>query len=185
MIIYRFRPDMVFDCEVEVPDGTKAIPNFHTFQPPPEKEGHYAIMQGGWILVEGEKPIWPPIPPEPSLDDLKREKIQQLAEYRWKMEEAGTQFNGIVIPTDRITQAKLTAAYVKAISNPDYYIESWKFSKGVFMPLNSQTIIAIANVVEVYVQSCFRNEALLSEKILTATSKEELFAIDLNEGWPA
>lgn len=60
MIIYRFREDMVYDCEVEVPDGTTAIPKFHTFQAPPEKEGHYALMQGGWILVEGEKPAWPP-----------------------------------------------------------------------------------------------------------------------------
>jgi len=59
MIIYRFREDMVFDCEVEVPDGTIAIQPYHTFQAPPAQEGYYAMMQGGWILIEGEKPIWP------------------------------------------------------------------------------------------------------------------------------
>jgi hypothetical protein len=65
MIIYRFRnTDMVYDCEVEVPDGTTAIPPFHTFQAPPVQENHYAVMRNGWILVFGEKPS-PPLPPPP------------------------------------------------------------------------------------------------------------------------
>ena len=65
MIIYRFRKeDMVYDCEVEVPDGTTAIPPFHTFQAPPLQENHYAVMRNGWSLVFGEKPS-PPLPPLP------------------------------------------------------------------------------------------------------------------------
>lgn len=65
MKIYRFRPDMVYDCEIEVPDGTVAIKPFHTFQQPPVKDGHYAVMRNGWVLVEGEKPEYPPpIDPE-------------------------------------------------------------------------------------------------------------------------
>lgn len=59
MKIYRFRPDMVFDREIEVPDGTTAIPVYHTFQAPPEQAGFYAVMNGGWQLVEGEKPVYP------------------------------------------------------------------------------------------------------------------------------
>lgn len=184
MIIYRFRPDMVFDCEVEVPDGTKAIPPFHTFQAPPEKEDHYAVMQGGWILVPGEKPIWPPIPPEPSLDQLKEDYLNNLANRRWIAEEGGTSLNGMQILTDRETQAKLTAAYVKAVQDNSYIIESWKFAPGVFVTLNAQMIIDIANAVEAHVQSCFHNEAVLSRAILAATSKEELFAVNLEEGWP-
>lgn len=54
---------MVFDCEVEVPDGTTAIPQYHTFQAPPQKDGHYAVMQGGWVLVEGDKPSDPDLDP--------------------------------------------------------------------------------------------------------------------------
>jgi hypothetical protein len=84
MIIYRFRPDMAYDCEVEVPDGTKAIPRFHTFQAPPEREGHYAVMRGGWILVEGEKPVYPP-PVDPEQEKLQFNEAQKrfrLAAYR-------------------------------------------------------------------------------------------------------
>lgn len=64
MKIYRFRQsDMVFDQAVEVPDGTTAIPPYHTFQAPPEKDGHYAVMQGGWKLYPGEKPMDPDLDP--------------------------------------------------------------------------------------------------------------------------
>jgi hypothetical protein len=184
MIIYRFRPDMVFDCEIEVPDGTKAIPKYHTFQAPPVKEGYYAMMQGGWILVPGEKPVWPPIPPEPTLEQLKEESLQTLAERRWAAEEAGTSLNGTTILTDRQTQAKLTAAYVKASQGDSYVIESWKFAPGVFITLNAQMIIAIADAVEAHVQACFHNEAVLSNQIVSAQTKEELLQVNINEGWP-
>lgn len=60
MLIYAFRSsDMCYTGPVEVPDGTTAIPPYHTFQAPPEMEGFHAVMNGGWVLVEG------PIPPDP------------------------------------------------------------------------------------------------------------------------
>ena len=184
MIIYRFREDMVYDCEVEVPDGTVAIQPYHTFQPPPEKEGHYAVMRGGWFLIKGEKPAWPPIPPEPILEELKYQKIQQLAEYRWAREEGGTILNGVNIPTDRHTQSKFASAYVKAINDSSYTIQKWKFSNELFMTLDSSTIIEIANAIEYHVQACFYNEALISDRISNCTSKEDLDQVDLNDGWP-
>lgn len=71
MNIYRFRPDMIFDCIVEVPDGTSVIPKYHTFQAPPViPEGFYAYMSGGWNLVEGVKPIYPPPIPEPTPEEI-------------------------------------------------------------------------------------------------------------------
>lgn len=184
MIIYRFRPDMIYDCEIEVPDGTTAIPKFHTFQAPPVQEGYYAMMQNGWILIEGEKPEWPRKPPEPTLDELKQQKLQALAELRWEAEEGGTTFNGINVLTDRTTQAKLTAAYVKASNDSSYVIENWKFAPGLFMTLDAQLIISIANAVETHVQSCFTHEAQLSTQILSTTTREELNLIDINQGWP-
>lgn len=60
MLIYSFRSsDMCYTGPVEVPDGTTVIPPYNTFEPPPEQEGYHAVMNGGWILVEG------PIPPDP------------------------------------------------------------------------------------------------------------------------
>lgn len=95
MIIYRFRPDMVYECEVEVPDNTIGIPPYHTFQaPPPQQEGYYAIMSGGWQLIKGEKPVWPPAIPQSELDKIQADTVRsernaQLAACDW------TQLNDI------------------------------------------------------------------------------------------
>lgn len=63
MIIYHFRPyDMAYDYSVEVPDSP-AIPPYFAFEAPPQKDGYYAIMRNGWVLVEGSLP---PVPaPDP------------------------------------------------------------------------------------------------------------------------
>lgn len=125
----------------------------------------------------------PPDPIEPSpltASDL----LAALAARRYAAEEAGTTFNGFPLATDRTTQAKITAAYVKATGDPTYTIAPWKFAPGVFAPLDAATIIAAANVIEAHVQACFANEAALSARILAAATPEELAAIDLDAGWP-
>jgi hypothetical protein len=91
MIVYKFRLDMVYDGPVELPDAP-SIPKFHTFEAPPEKEGYYAVMRGGWQLVEGEKPAWPPvvntvIDPEQQREDkiaaIRQERNKKLKNSDW------------------------------------------------------------------------------------------------------
>lgn len=77
MIVSKIRGDGVFDGFVEFPDGTKSIPVGHSFSLPPEiPSGYYAIMMGGWILVEGETPVWPPLPsPEEIIQRIYNESV--------------------------------------------------------------------------------------------------------------
>lgn len=80
MLIYAFRSsDMCYTGPVEVPDGTTAIPPYHTFQAPPEMEGFHAVMNGGWTLVEG------PIPPDPQA---------QIDLLNWRNATTCTPFQG-------------------------------------------------------------------------------------------
>lgn len=80
MLIYAFRSsDMCYTGPVEVPDGTTAIPPYHTFQAPPEMEGFHAVMSGGWILVEG------PVPPDPQ---------PEIDLQNWRNSTACTPFQG-------------------------------------------------------------------------------------------
>lgn len=72
MKAYRFRIDGVFDQEVDLPDSPY-LPDFHTFQAPPTQDGHYAIMRGGWILVEGAAP-----PLEDTSAELAREQNRSI-----------------------------------------------------------------------------------------------------------
>jgi hypothetical protein len=63
MLVYRIRPDGVFDGEVEVPDGP-IIPAGHTRTAPPAiPPGSHAVMRGGWEIVTGETPPYLPAPP--------------------------------------------------------------------------------------------------------------------------
>lgn len=110
-------------------------------------------------------------------------KLAELGAIRFAKEEGGTVFNGAPLATDRVTQTKLTAAYVKATANPDYVIADWKFAPGVFGTLNAATIIAAANAVEAHIQACFTRESELTAAILAA-NPEQLDAINLNLGWP-
>ena len=81
MLIYSFRPDMVYSGPLEVPDGTQAIPKFNTFQAPPEiPEGYYAIMAGGWHLVEGTPPPYPRPPRVPTPEEIAAQLTQEVTE---------------------------------------------------------------------------------------------------------
>lgn len=144
------------------PEGTIEVPL---------KPGADYQWQGQWL------PIAPSLP---TVEDL----LAALAARRFQAEEAGTIFAGYPLATDRTTQAKITAAYVKATADPDYTIEAWKFAPGVFAALDAETIIAAANAMEAHVQTCFSKEAALTAQILAAETPEALAAIDLEQGWP-
>lgn len=142
----------------------------------------------GWPDAQNAGPGWrydgaeftAPHEPMPTAESL----LAALAARRYAAEESGTTFNGLPLATDRTSQAKITAAYVKATADPEYTIEAWKFAPGVFAALDAATIIAAADVMMVHVQACFANEAVISAQILAADSPEALAAIDLEAGWP-
>jgi hypothetical protein len=86
MIVYKFRQaDHVFEGKVELPDSPM-IPPYHTRTPPPEKEGFHAVMQAGWVLVEGPTPPEPLPPAEPELDYaalVRTERNAKLSATDW------------------------------------------------------------------------------------------------------
>jgi hypothetical protein len=87
MFVYKIRPDGVYEYAVEVPDGTTKIPKGHTFSKPPEiPEGHYARMIGGWKIIAGEKPIYPPLPTREEIKknivDSTQDRLDKFAQTR-------------------------------------------------------------------------------------------------------
>jgi len=116
--------------------------------------------------------------------EMKDSKLAELATRRWQAEEGGTTLGGNPLATDRTTQTKLTAAYIKASADSEYTIPAWKSGPGVFSALNAATIIAAADAIEAHVQACFANEAALSGEIEAATTIAELSAVDIEASWP-
>lgn len=104
-----------------------------------------------------------PEPQPPTVQDL----LDYLGRKRVEVEEGGIVLNGTLIATDREhSQVKLTAAYVKAVNDPDFEIHNWKVAPGVFIPvIDAETIIAMGDAVTAHIQACFNKEAELAAKI--------------------
>ncbi len=116
------------------------------------------------------------------LELLKEIKKQRLAEHRFNIETTSINVNGILIRTDRESQAQLQCT-VTAIKQGFSSTISWKGENG-WLDLNASQISALVPIVIYYVQTCFANERAISSLIDVATSAEELDAISFDGGWP-
>jgi hypothetical protein len=83
------------------------------------------------------------------------------ATARYNKEVGGTTVSGVAYPTDRETQAKLTAAYSMAAANSALTID-WKLANGTFATLTAAQVMAIAIAVGTFVQKCFSTEAAVA-----------------------
>lgn len=111
-----------------------------------------------------------------SLDKVKAIKLKEIAEERWKAETGGlTLPNGVVISTDRESQALITGAALKDLQDPDY-VCWWKGKTG-WVQLNAETILAIAEAVREHVQRCFDRERELALRIETTKTVEEALSV--------
>ncbi len=113
---------------------------------------------------------------EPTLDEVKAEKIAELAQTRWEQETGGlTLPDGTEIKTDRESQALLTGASLYALQNATATVE-WKGANG-WVTLTASQIQAIAMAVRNHVQSAFSKEKELAAKVEAAGTAEEVDAV--------
>ena len=86
------------------------------------------------------------------------------ATKRYAVEVGGVAIAGIAMPTDRDTQAKLTAAFLLSQVNPTTTF-SWKTAAG-FVTLTAVQITQIAVAVGAFVQSAYATEAVVQAAIV-------------------
>lgn len=116
--------------------------------------------------------------PEPTLDELKAQKKQEIALARYEAETSGTTVNGVLIDTGRDSQALITGAALAAMLDGDYSL-NWKTAAG-FIHLTAPEIIAVAQAVRAHVQACFDREGELVALVDAAQNAEELDAIGIS-----
>lgn len=123
---------------------------------------------------------------QPSFEEIKLYRKNQVADKRWQVETGGAIIDGNSFATDRESQTKYTAVAV-AISQADpltWYI-NWKTSDGSFLTLNAQQMMTIINMVLSHVQNSFNKEKDFISTIDSCSTVEEVLAIDINQGWPS
>lgn len=187
---YRVRnPNISFPVDVTEPsfDGLDVDVVRETDEPTVEPwqtavEDGAEQVNGAWRI---KYKLEPATQPQGWLDEKKSERLTYLANRRWQAEVAGVIINGAPIATDRESQAKITAAFVMASTNPDFSVANWKVAPSTFVPLSSAAIAAIGTAVVGHVQACFTNESDLSSAIMNAGDYEALMAIDIDAGWPS
>lgn len=113
---------------------------------------------------------------EPTLDDRRAVKKEEIAAARYEAETGGVTVDGAVIATDRGSQGLLTAAVVMARLDPEFKTR-WKCADGRFVQLDAVQLRAIGDAVTAHVEACFAREAELCELIDAVESPEALAAI--------
>ena len=177
--IYRFDRQGFFEAE-DVTYSDKDVdfardfraPDWHTWTPPPKYDPATEIPQyvkGEWRIVL----LKDLLPPEPTLDELKAQKLAELAQARWEQETGGlTLPNGAIIKTDRESQALLAGASLCVLQNATATVE-WKGANG-WVTLTATEIMQIATLVRNHVQAQFSRERDLSEKVNACGTVEEV-----------
>lgn len=132
------------------------------------------VKPDGYLMPEEWAALHPP--PVPTFDELKAAKRDEIAAARYAAETGGCTVDGVMIATDRGSQALLTAAVVTARLDLEFKTR-WKCADGHFVTLDALQLRAIGDAVTAHVEACFAREGELCEQIDAATTPEELDAI--------
>lgn len=116
-----------------------------------------------------------------SLDDVKAERLAALAAKRYDVEVGGTMLNGSYVPTERSARADLVGARISALEDVNFTLD-WKTPDG-FVTLTAAQIVAIADASRNHVKATFAHEKTLTQAINSATTVDDVLAIDIESGW--
>lgn len=110
--------------------------------------------------------------------DKNKEMLKaDLANYRYQKEVEGINYGGVVIRTDRESQAQFNAAY-NAMKEGLTDTISWK-GNGMWVDIDMESAKEIAQLAFLHVQKCFKCEKALTQEIdaLNTISAVENFNI--------
>lgn len=121
--------------------------------------------------------------PATALDTLKAYMVDCTQTARQTAEEKGVMVDGNVFSTDINSQVKYIGILIYAAMNRDYS-GTWKTANNGFVTLDAAGVSVMCACVMAYIQMCFGWEQYILYQISTATTVEQLQAIDLVTGRP-
>lgn len=126
----------------------------------------YWMEQDAQVVVPelGSGEIVPPAPEPVTLESAKRDKLAELAAWRYAKEVGGINVAGAKVKTDRESQATLTGAFI-SLSQGLLQSVDWKLDNGQWATLTLAEITPIAQAVVSHVQACFTAEKLMAAEI--------------------
>lgn len=142
------------------------------------------VQTGPTVVVEADRVRYVYETAPRSLDERKAEMLRTLADKRWQVETGGVEVGGVLVPTDRGTQAIVSntvGAFADGSLTPGSVVK-FKIPSG-FITLTEDAMKAIKKAGAQHVQASFAREEELDAAINGANDHDALDAIDLNAGW--
>lgn len=118
-----------------------------------------------------------------TIENIRSIMIENLAEQLVLAENKGITFNGNQFATDKDSQVKYLGILMSAMIDPTFNV-NFKTMTFSYVSLNASEIQALCMSVKTYIQQCFDKDDYYTQLIMSATTIEELNAIDLTQGWP-
>jgi hypothetical protein len=125
---------------------------------------------------------------EPSLTLAERREalIPRIEHERWEHEVGGMTFGGATIPTDDRAKTLITGSYNAAIREGEDYSDEWKVAPGMYVPLDHDTVVALADALKAHIRACFAREKELTMAVLDASTHAAMDDAEaaIATGWP-
>ena len=169
------RIDQPFDM-----GGIQYPSNWLRLMTPNERLAFGAVELPEPPVVDGRYYSAPGVPHP--IDQLKRQKLSEVAARRWERENAGVTVSGKFFSSDERTRTVLIGARVMAKEDAAYTAD-WKFSNG-FATLTAADLIAAANAVGAHVRACFAAEKAHIAAIEALQDQQDVISYNAGEGWP-
>lgn len=136
------------------------------------------------ILADGWEEYIPPVTiiPEPTLDDVKREKINSILEYDTSIEVEEFYINDISLWLDREERATLERRFKVEQKRDIENTTLWR--NGIAFPLIITDALLMLDALEMYAIQCYDNTQRHLAAIGTMTTKEDVEGYEYKVGYP-
>jgi Domain of unknown function (DUF4376) len=126
----------------------------------------------------GTGSVGAPTPAPVTLSTAKRDKLAEIAQWRYERETSGVLFQGIRVRTDRESQATINGAFASLQAGLIDAVD-WKASGDVWITLGLPEMTAIAQAVATHVQTSFSLEKQLAAELNALTTIEAVRAFEV------
>lgn len=117
-----------------------------------------------------------PTAPEPSVEELKAAKREEIAAARYASATGTVTINGYLYSIDKDSQTSFLGT-LAALQNGAMTSTIWKTAGGRFVTLNAAEFLQVVTIVLAYISACFGAESSILEQVEAASSAEELAAV--------
>lgn len=115
----------------------------------------------------------------PTLETSKKNKLIEIANFRYTKETQGITVDEMLISTTRDSRALIESTFLN-LSNGFISTVDFKSANGIFKTLGLTEMTAIASAIAVHVQACFTQEKSYIDQLNLATTIDEVDLIILS-----